>query len=83
MLGAALGSHPDELRADFQRFYGLNLDDLGTGYRCMHAAALVAHMPADSALYAALAYDEQNRDPMRGMDERRLEAVARSLGVRR
>lgn len=49
----------------------------------MHAAALVAYMPADSALYAALAYDEQNRDPMRGMDERRLEAVARSLGVRR
>ena len=49
----------------------------------MHAAALVAHMPADSALYAALAYDGQNRDPMRGMDERRLEAVARSLGVRR
>ena len=47
------------------------------------AAALVAHMPADSALYAALAYDEQNRDPMRGMDEGRLEAVARSLGVRR
>lgn len=48
-----LASHEDALRADFQRFYGLNLDDMGDAYSFRHAAALCANLPGDSAVYRA------------------------------
>lgn len=38
------------MRADFQRFYGLDLDALGAEYTHEHAAALAAHLPYGSAL---------------------------------
>lgn len=41
------------LRADFQRYYGLNLDDIGERYSYSHAAALCANLPDDSAVYRA------------------------------
>lgn len=53
MLAGALGNHPDELRADFQRFYGLNLDGMGVEYTHAHAAALCACLPPDSAVTRA------------------------------
>lgn len=37
---------PDELRADFQQFYHLNVDDLGRAFSVRHAAALAAQLPA-------------------------------------
>ena len=49
MLAALLEDHPGELRADFQRFYGLNLDGMGTEYSVAHAATLAAHLPQESA----------------------------------
>lgn len=48
-----LASHEDALRADFQRFYGLNLDGMGSAYSYRHAAALCANLPGDSAVYRA------------------------------
>lgn len=44
----------DELRADFQRYYGLNLDDMGKTYTVAHAAALARNLPAGSAVHRAL-----------------------------
>lgn len=37
--------HPDELRADFQQYYGLNLDRMGADYSPEHAGALCAQLP--------------------------------------
>ena len=54
MLAAVLGNHPDELRADFQRFYGLNLDGMGCEYTVAHAAALASNLPPESATVRAM-----------------------------
>jgi len=55
VLAALLGNHPGELRADFQRFYGLSVDGMGTDYSVAHAAALAAHLPRESACVRAVA----------------------------
>ena len=55
MLASLLGSHEGELRADFQRFYGLNLDGMGSAYSVAHAAALAANLPRESACVRAVA----------------------------
>lgn len=73
-LGAALALHGGELRADFQRYYGLNLDDIGERYSYLHAAALCAHLPDDSALYRA-AGDGWSRT------QRMLAQMGRSLDI--
>lgn len=44
---------PDELRADLQQFYGLNLDDMGAAYTASHAAALCAQLPSESRVARA------------------------------
>lgn len=49
-----MGNHPGELRADFQRFYGLNLDGMGCEYSVSHAACLACHLPSDSATLQAV-----------------------------
>ena len=46
-----LNSRPDELRADFQRVYGLNIDDMGESYSVHHAAVLAAMLPNDSLVF--------------------------------
>lgn len=38
------------MRADFQQFYGLNIDDMGTAYSYRHAAYLYVQLPAESRL---------------------------------
>lgn len=53
-LAAALVEHPTELRADLQRYYSLNLDDLGTHYTAFHAAACAACLPLGSSLMSAI-----------------------------
>ena len=55
MLAALWGSHPDALRADLQRFYGLNMDGMGTDFTVAHAAACAAHLPRDSACVREIA----------------------------
>jgi len=51
-LVGALRTAPDKLRADLQRFYGLNLDDLGP-IRPRRMADLAANLPADAAIWTA------------------------------
>lgn len=40
--------YPNELRADLQRFYGVNLDEMGHGVSVAHVAALAACLPHGS-----------------------------------
>ena len=46
--------YPDELRADFQQYYGLNIDGMGTDYSYYHAAVLVMQLPPNSRVSAAM-----------------------------
>lgn len=46
--------YPDELRADFQQFYGLNLDRMGADYTRLHAAALCVQLPRESRIVRAM-----------------------------
>ena len=48
-----LALYPDQLRADLRRIYHLSLDDAGTGYSWRDLAAMVAHLPTDSAVLRA------------------------------
>lgn len=48
VLACVLRRHPDKLRADFQQYYGLNLDGMGCDYSVDHAAALAANLPPES-----------------------------------
>ena len=45
--------HPTELRADLQRYYGLNVDAMGRDFTANHAAACAACLPMGSATLAA------------------------------
>lgn len=50
MLAGAL-QYEDALRADLQRYYGIDLDDaMGGAHSAAHVAALVRHLPSDCAL---------------------------------
>lgn len=46
--------YPDELRADFQQYYGLNIDGMGTDYSYSHAAVLVTQLPSNSRVSIAI-----------------------------
>ena len=48
ILAHLLKKFPAELRADFQRYYSLNLDGMGVDYSIAHAADLAACLPSDS-----------------------------------
>lgn len=52
-LASALRIHPDEVRADFQQFYGLNIDRMGDEYSEAHAASLLSQLPAKSRVFRA------------------------------
>ena len=41
----------DGLRADFQQFYGLDIDGMGGDYTLAHAAALAAQLPRESRCF--------------------------------
>lgn len=53
ILASFLRRFPDELRADFQQHYGLNLDEMGGAYGIDHAACLAAQLPKDSRSFVA------------------------------
>ncbi len=53
MLAGLLADHPSELKADFQRYYGLNLDGMGSDYTFAHAADLAANLPRESCVMRA------------------------------
>lgn len=51
--------YPDELRADFQQTYGLNIDGMGEDYSFAHAAVLMSQLPSDSRLARKLDPDSE------------------------
>lgn len=54
--------YPDELRADFQQVYGLNLGGMGEEYSISHAATLVAQLPETSRVARMLNPDNEWTD---------------------
>lgn len=74
-LAAFLRRFPDELRADFQQHYGLNLDDMGGPYGIGHAACLAAQLPPGSRASAAWAAADAGRGRAQGMDIAELDEV--------
>ncbi|TCD53772.1 hypothetical protein EJ419_07340 [Alloscardovia theropitheci] len=52
-----IGTHPDVVRADFQRFYGLNIDYLGDGLNIRRAADLAANLPLNASIWKV--FDER------------------------
>jgi len=54
MFASVYRTKQDELRADFQQYYGLNLERLGYEYSIKHAASLVTQLPRESRLYIAI-----------------------------
>lgn len=58
-LAVAMTLYPDALRADLQRFYGIDLDHAMAGeHTAGHVASLVAYMPQGSMM--AVARDPDN-----------------------
>lgn len=53
MLGAAWALHEDALRADLMRYCRVSLDDGGARVSWRDMAAMVAHLPPESALRRA------------------------------
>lgn len=52
---AAVREHPDELRADLQRYYGIDLDHAMNGeHTAGHIASLVVCLPSDAALFRTI-----------------------------
>lgn len=47
-LAAALEEDQGAVRADFQQYYGLNLDEMGERFSTLHAADLLVELPDDS-----------------------------------
>jgi hypothetical protein len=52
-LAGFIVRHPAELRADFQQYYGLNIDGMGQEFDVFHAADLAAQLPSDSRTFKA------------------------------
>lgn len=48
---------PDEMRADFQQYYGLNLDGMGRDYTHAHAAVLLSQLPRESRVSRYIDHD--------------------------
>lgn len=53
-LAQAVRDYPTQLRADMQRYYGLNLDGLGADFDAFHAGACAICLPAGSSLFSAV-----------------------------
>ena len=54
MLARLQRDHPLFLRADFQQYYGLNIDGAGISYPLRHAADLAACLPREARCARAL-----------------------------
>lgn len=54
LLALAIKRHPAQVRADLQRFYGLNLDRMGAEFSAYHAADCLACLPHGSAFREAV-----------------------------
>ena len=54
------------MRADFQQFYALNLDEMGGAYGIGHAACLAAQLPYGSRVIALLSKEEEKEGTTQG-----------------
>lgn len=43
-----MSNYPQELRADFQQFFGLDIEEIGKSYSLVHACELAAMLPEGS-----------------------------------
>ena len=46
--------YPQELRADFQQYYHLNIDRVGVDYEVVHAVELALQLPLGCRTYSAI-----------------------------
>ena len=75
MLAAVLGIHEDELRADMQEHYGIDLDHAMSGaHSAYHVAALVSQLPQGSRLRCT-----EDEDDMWRLDSMLLAGVLNSV----
>lgn len=52
LLSKALSDDEGAVRADLQRYYGIDLDEAMRGaHSAGHVAALIAHLPSDASIY--------------------------------
>lgn len=58
-LATVEDEYPDALRADFQQYYGLNIDGMGTKFTHAHAAVLMLQLPSTSRLSKKINYDNE------------------------
>lgn len=58
-LAAVENDHPDALRADFQQYYGLNIDGMGEDFSHSHAASLMLQLPSSSRVSRKLNPDNE------------------------
>lgn len=49
-----MSRHQSQTRADLQRYYGLNIDRLGSDFGAFHAGACLCNLPIGSSLMAAV-----------------------------
>lgn len=61
-LATVEDEYPDQLRADFQQYYGINLDGMGMDYSHAHAASLMVQLPQTSRVAKALNPDNEWSD---------------------
>ena len=77
LLVEAMREHPDALRADLQRVYGIDLDHAMAGeHSAYHVAALVAHLPSDACIFTA-----RSKDALWGLDDVLLASLLNSLNI--
>ena len=57
-LAAMWRDHPDELRADLQETYGIDIEAAMAGaHSCPHVASLVSQLPLDARVHVAIEPD--------------------------
>lgn len=67
---------PCELRADFQQFYGLNIDGMGVAYSYAHAACLCSQLPAGARIFRGTAAEWDAQQYMLAAIEHTLRVIA-------
>lgn len=77
MLASVLASHEDELRADLQEFYGIDLDHaIAGGHSAVQVAACVSCLPQRSRLAVSA-----NKDNAWSLTDSLLAYIANSLNA--
>lgn len=76
MLAVCRSKHEGKLRADFQQFYGLDLDGMGVDFSLIHAAFLCAELPKESRVMREL-----NPELQWGYDLQMLSLIEQNIRV--